>query len=187
MEPHFKFNSVEPVDFVLDIVRSDLNEHLSVQGVQAILGWYEDHDCDRTVVCMDYNCPTPCGRVFVTYAGSTSIPGFWTKKDYVGPQLDSEEEKPPVFPDPSDRKVVNLKFAVGDYVLVSRHSDADMNDPWAVGFLAEINIDSKGPAYRVVDREGKAIIVNGHWFRHCRAISLGEAEDRIRAAKAKAG
>ena len=40
--------------------------------------------------------------------------------------------------------VVGGSFSVGDYVFLSKYSDADPNDPWYVGLIDEIGLDKKG-------------------------------------------
>lgn len=44
-------------------------------------------------------------------------------------------------------------LAAGDYVLATRWGDADWNDPWAVGFVAEIGKNF----VRVASEDGKPI------------------------------
>ena len=47
------------------------------------------------------------------------------------------------------KKVDRNKFNVGDYVFVSKYSDADPNDPWAVDFINEVCTDMRGDYIRI--------------------------------------
>ena len=67
--------------------------------------------------------------------------------------------------------LVREKFAIDDYVFVSKYSDEDPNDPWYVSQLAEIGEDKKGKFYRVAE-------TNRYW-RHCRKITKQEGAEII--------
>jgi len=61
---------------------------------------------------------------------------------------------------------------IGDYVLVTRWSYADPNDPWYVGFLKEMGEDCTGNFYRVDDG-----LINRRYWRHCMVITKQDAEE----------
>jgi len=64
------------------------------------------------------------------------------------------------------KHIVSGSFSIGDYVFVSKWSDADPNDPWYVSFISEINIDKTHITYKV---EGS----NRVWA-NCRKITSEE-------------
>ena len=59
---------------------------------------------------------------------------------------------------------VRRGLRVGDYVLCSRWSDEDPNDPWEIGFLIAI-IEDKGK---------KKYLISKRFYPHCRRISAEE-------------
>jgi hypothetical protein len=65
---------------------------------------------------------------------------------------------------------VMRRLCIGDYVFVSRWSDGDLNDPWAVGFLTEVGEDQRGKFYNIGD---------GKYYRHCRKITQKEGVNII--------
>ena len=71
------------------------------------------------------------------------------------------------------RKVKHVK--IGEYVLVSKYSDHDIEDPGYVGYIREYGVDETGPYYRV---HGS----NRYW-RNVFRISLIEGIERIQWAQ----
>ena len=44
--------------------------------------------------------------------------------------------------------------SLGDYVLASKYSDRDPQDPWRVGFVVRIIIDKRGETYIIGEQDG---------------------------------
>jgi hypothetical protein len=44
--------------------------------------------------------------------------------------------------------VISDNFSIGDYVFLSKYSDADPNDPWFIGRIDEIGLNKKGAFIR---------------------------------------
>ena len=65
------------------------------------------------------------------------------------------------------RKIKRPK--VGEYVLVSRYSDKDFNDPWYVGWISEVGEDKRGMFYKC---EG-----NDRPYRHCWRMTKQDGHD----------
>lgn len=65
------------------------------------------------------------------------------------------------------RKIKHVK--IGCYVLLSRWSDHDLEDPWYIGFINEYGFDKKGPWYRCKGNHG--------YFRNCFKITKEEADE----------
>lgn len=65
----------------------------------------------------------------------------------------------------------NKKVRIGDYCHAHRWADKDPNDPYAVGFLAEIIINASGPHYRL---EGDGVPPG--YFRHCERITKAQGK-----------
>lgn len=78
METEYKIKAT-PEQLTLGIVNSERNTHLSIQGVHAIVGWFTDHDCDRTVDVIDEEN----GESYCRYTGTVTIPGFWLGNSYL--------------------------------------------------------------------------------------------------------
>lgn len=60
----------------------------------------------------------------------------------------------------------------GDYVLATKWSDGDPQDPWCVGFYA--GYDQERKRHHVVDNEGKTFRLGG--FRRAKRISAQRGE-----------
>lgn len=60
---------------------------------------------------------------------------------------------------------------LGEYVLLSKWSDKDIYDPWAIGFLYGIQETEDGIHYRTRDDK--------RWFPHCWRITPAEASERF--------
>ena len=67
---------------------------------------------------------------------------------------------------------------LGEYVLVARWGDKDLEDPWHVGWLCEIGEDTRGMFYRVCDREDLKDTASNA-YRHCWRITAGEGAARL--------
>jgi len=72
----------------------------------------------------------------------------------------------------------------GEYVLASKFSDADPNDPWRVGYVCQV-IETWKPmpgltkfAYIIGDENGEW--VDNRLYRHCRRITANEGDEWIR-------
>ena len=63
---------------------------------------------------------------------------------------------------------------IGDYCLFSRWSDADMNDPWCVGYLDGIEVHNGIPYYSPKDKTRS--------YKHCVKITAQQGRDRIAAS-----
>jgi len=60
------------------------------------------------------------------------------------------------------------KPTIGDYVIVSRYSDLDPNDPWYISFLDEIRINARGTHYIIQD--------SSRYWKHARIIKKAEGD-----------
>ena len=62
-------------------------------------------------------------------------------------------------------KIKSLRgpISIGHYVFVSKYSDCDPMDPWAVGFLCSYGIDGRGKFYEVDSSKYR--------YRHCKKIT----------------
>lgn len=67
---------------------------------------------------------------------------------------------------------------IGDYCHAHAWSDADPDDPWAVGYLHSVLITRKGFFYKL---EGEA--VPDRWFRYCEAITAEQGEKLLARSK----
>ena len=71
-------------------------------------------------------------------------------------------------------------IALGDYVLASQWSDADLNDPWRVGYLCQIIYTwNRPPCYVVGEADGTK--KDAREYRYVRPITAEEAAARLRA------
>jgi len=67
------------------------------------------------------------------------------------------------------RKIKRVK--IDDYVLVSRWSDHDLNDPWFIGHISEYGVDNQGDYYKLKE--------DHRFWRNVFRISKEEADERL--------
>ena len=68
------------------------------------------------------------------------------------------------------------KIKLGDYVHASKYCDYDINDPWAVGFVAAIHETVRGFSYSIANEDGSPLM-NGRLFRNAKKISKEEGHE----------
>lgn len=66
------------------------------------------------------------------------------------------------------------KLNLGDYVLASKYSDCDPNDPWRVGFIVKIIITSRGERYVIGEEDGTWSDMRE--YRHAKIITKEEGK-----------
>jgi len=62
--------------------------------------------------------------------------------------------------------------SLGDYVLLSKYSDKDPQDPWVIGTISEYGVDSIGHFYKADGSNRR--------YRHVWKISCGEGAEYIK-------
>ncbi len=67
-------------------------------------------------------------------------------------------------------------FNIGDYVYVTKYSDADPNDPWAIGCIDEIGKDQRGGFIRIYEHGVRP-------WRYAIKISKKEGELLLKSLK----
>ena len=74
---------------------------------------------------------------------------------------------------------VQRMVSLGDYVLATKYSDFDPQDPWRVGYVVRIIKDKRGETYIVGEHDGT-------WsdfreYKHCRKITPEQGKAWIEA------
>ena len=87
-------------------------------------------------------------------------------KDYGGPQPLAVQVQRLVMPDAPG------ELELGDYVFATRWSDADWNDPWAIGYVGAI-----GKTHIEIRAEDGSLIpgIGVRGFKHARTVTSGQA------------
>jgi hypothetical protein len=67
---------------------------------------------------------------------------------------------------------------LGDYVLATKYSDEDPNDPWRVGFVCKIVVRREGVYYVVGEEDGTC--VDKREYRHARKITQEEGNEWLK-------
>ena len=76
------------------------------------------------------------------------------------------------------RKIKRPK--IGEYVLLSRWSDKDMQDPWHIGNLVEVGEDTRGMFYKVFDHD---LQCPSNYYRHCHRLTVEEGREWLKFAE----
>ena len=66
---------------------------------------------------------------------------------------------------------MEIDFEIGDYVLISKYSDEDPADGWAIGFLSKITIYKNKKIYYTVEGDNIPEHLSSKEFSHCRKIT----------------
>lgn len=74
-------------------------------------------------------------------------------------------------------------FKIGDYVFVSKYPDNDPCDPWCIGIIFEIGIDSKSGFIRVDSRQNKNENVNMRCWRNVKKLTKEQGKEILKWMK----
>ena len=77
------------------------------------------------------------------------------------------------------RRSAQRMVSLGDYVLATKYSDCDPQDPWRVGFVVRIITDKRGETYIIGEQDGT-------WndfreYRHAKKITADEGRAWLEA------